>query len=244
MFSASYRRLSYTPWSRELHSLLRTRSTGLPEGFKFFPEFLSLSEQRTLLSAALSKLDSTETKQARKQRKDFLASHPQEHRAIEDIFLPDAYYNFQEGHYDGVIRHYREMHLSSWPEHQNPGLSSVLARLQGLYPTSNIQTHLLHLSSVGEILGHVDNIEASGTWILGVSLGAARVLRMESTSNPEDSFEVLLPSGSVYLQMDSVRYDYNHSVLKAGRFLGCEIKAGQRVSVMVRDREEVPTFNS
>ncbi|KAG1835656.1 hypothetical protein EV424DRAFT_1468114 [Suillus variegatus] len=222
---------------------LRTRSAGLPEGFKFFPEFLSLSEQRTLLSAALFKLDSTETKQARKKRRDFLANHPQGHRVIEDIFLPDAYYNFQEGHYDGVIRHYREMHLSSWPEDQNPGLSFILARLQGLYPTSNVQTHLLHLSSVGEILEHVDNIEASGTWILGVSLGAARVLRMVSTSNPKESFEVLLPSGSVYLQMqvqDSVRYDYKHSVLKAGG----DIKAGQRVSIMIRDRKEVPTFNT
>lgn len=244
MFSVSYRQLLRAPLSREIHSFIRTRSAGLPDGFKFFPEFLSLSEQRTLLSVALSKLDSTETKQARKQRRDFLTNHPQEHRAVEDIFLPDAYYNFQEGHYDGVIRHYREMHLSSWPEDQNPGLSFILARLQGLYPTLEIQTHLLHLSSVGEILGHVDNIEASGTWILGVSLGAARVLRMESTSNPDDSFEVLLPSGSVYLQMDSVRYDYNHSVLKASHFLGCEIKAGQRVSIMIRDRKEVPTSNS
>ncbi|KAG2115120.1 uncharacterized protein F5147DRAFT_676306 [Suillus discolor] len=239
MLSASYRRLLCAPLSREMHTL-RSRSAGLPEGFKFFPKFLSLSEQRTLLSAALFKLDSTESKQARKQRRDFLANHPQEHRVIEDIFLPDAYYNFQEGHYDGVIRHYREMHLSSWPEDQNPGLSLILARLQGLYPTSNIQTHLLHLSSVGEILEHVDNIEASGTWILGASLGAARLLRMESTSNPEESFEVLLPSGSVYLQMDSVRYDYKHSVLKAGG----DIKAGQRVSIMIRDRKEVPTFNT
>lgn len=244
MFPSSYRRLLYAPLTREIHSFIRTKSAGLPEGFKFFPEFLSLSEQRTLLSAALSKLDSAESKQARKRRKDFLANHPQEHRATEDLFLPDACYNFQEGHYDGVIRHYREMHLSSWPEDQNPGLSFILARLQGLYPTSNTQTHILHLSSVGEILGHVDNVEASGTWILGISLGAARVLRMESTSNPEDSFEVLLPSGSVYLQMDSVRYDYNHSVLKAGHFHGCEIKAGQRVSIMIRDRKEIPTFNS
>jgi alkylated DNA repair protein alkB family protein 7 len=99
-----------------------------------------------------------------------------------------------------VIRYYREMHVSSWPEDQNSSLSLILARLQGLYPTSNVQTHLLHLSSKGEILEHVDNIEASGTWILGVSLGAARVLRMVSTSDPEDSFEVLLQSGSVYIQ--------------------------------------------
>lgn len=90
--------------------------------------------------------------------------------------------------------------MSSWPEDRNPGLSLILARLQGLYPTPDIQTHLLHLSSRGEILSHVDNIQASGTWILGVSLGAARILRMESTSDPEDSFDVLLQSGSVYIQ--------------------------------------------
>lgn len=90
--------------------------------------------------------------------------------------------------------------MSSWPEDRNLGLSLILARLQGLYPTSNIQTHLLHLSSRGEILPHVDNIQASGTWILGVSLGAARILRMESTSDPEDSFDILLQSGSVYIQ--------------------------------------------
>ncbi|OAX38907.1 hypothetical protein K503DRAFT_690714 [Rhizopogon vinicolor AM-OR11-026] len=235
MFSV-YRRL-YAPLSRGIHTFVQTVTKSpapLPEGFKLFPEFLSLTEQRTLLSAALSKLDSTETKQARKRRRDFVANHPRESRAIEDVFLPDAYYNFEEGHYDGVIRHYREMHLSSWPEDQNPGLSLILTRLQGLYPTSNVQTHLLHLSSRGEILGHVDNIEASGTWILGVSLGAARVLRMESTNDPEDSFEVLLQSGCVYIQRDSVRYDYNHSILRGGRFRGGEIKGGQRVSMMVR----------
>ena len=83
--------------SREIHSFVQTKSAAsLPEGFKIFPEFLSLTEQRTLLSAALSKLDSTETKQARMRRRDFLGNHPQENRTIEDLFLPDAYYNFEE----------------------------------------------------------------------------------------------------------------------------------------------------
>jgi alkylated DNA repair protein alkB family protein 7 len=97
MFSA-YRRL-YAPLSREIHSFVRTATTSaaaLPEGLTFFPEFLSLTEQRTLLCATLSKLDSTETKQTRKRRKDFLANHTQESGTIEDVFLPDAYYNFEE----------------------------------------------------------------------------------------------------------------------------------------------------
>jgi len=94
------------------------------------------------------------------------------------------------------------MHVTSWdcPAHDVPGLSPIINRLYTLCPTSDTQTHILHLGSNGEILPHVDNIQASGTWILGVSLGAERIMRMEITDSSRDSFDVLLPSGSVYLQ--------------------------------------------
>lgn len=93
----TYRRL-YAPLSREIHSFVQngTKSLAAIDGFTFFPDFLSLTEQRTLLSAALSKLDSTGTKQARKRQRDFLANHPRESRGIEDVFLPEAYYDFEE----------------------------------------------------------------------------------------------------------------------------------------------------
>jgi alkylated DNA repair protein alkB homolog 7 len=59
----------------------------------------------------------------------------------------------------------------------------------------------LHLSTVGEILPHVDNVEASGPHILGVSLGATRIMRMDSKVQGAGlGFDVLLPSGSVYVQ--------------------------------------------
>ena len=106
---------------------------------------------------------------------------------------------FAQGHYDGVIHNFREMHVTSWPEATTPGLASILERLYALCPTKDIQTHLLHLASYGEILPHIDNISASGSWILGVSLGAERIMRMESVAG-RDAFDVLLPSGSVYLQ--------------------------------------------
>lgn len=47
---------------------------------------------------------------------------------------------------------------------------------------------------------HVDNVDASGTWILGVSLGNMRTLRLENVNDPTDTYELSLPSGSVYLQ--------------------------------------------
>jgi alkylated DNA repair protein alkB homolog 7 len=96
--------------------------------------------------------------------------------------------------------------VSNWDDEEDPILKSALGRLETLYPNAGTtQTHLLHLASNGEILPHVDNIGASGSWILGVSLGSERILRMESVENDVDGvprcmFDVLLSSGSVYTQ--------------------------------------------
>lgn len=106
-----------------------------------------------------------------------------------------------QGHYDGVIRHFREMHLTSWPVTEFEGLQSILERLHSLCPTPDVQTHLLHLASYGEILPHIDNVDASGSWILSVSLGAERILCMQKADHRKESVHRLaLPSGSVYLQ--------------------------------------------
>jgi len=202
--------------------------------FTLLPDFLSLSEQRILLATALQKLDATDGRLFRRLRKGFESSKPPslQHSAL-DMFLPDEYYRFEEGHCDGVIHHFREMTVQEWPEVDVPGLSSILERLYGLCPTFDRQTHILHLASRGEILPHIDNVTASGSWILGVSLGAERIMRMEGS---EGRFDVLLPSGSVYLQKDTVRYGCTHSILKEGSFLGRKISGGQRLSLMIRDR--------
>ena len=109
------------------------------------------------------------------------------------------------------------MHLSSWPEDDTPGLSPILRRLYALCPSPETQTHLLHLSSEGEILPHIDNTQASGSWILGVSLGAERIMRMDRKDNNGDLFDILLPSGSVYIQ----RYASSFS-LKSSKTVRCQ----------------------
>ncbi|KAI9065095.1 hypothetical protein FKP32DRAFT_1590852 [Trametes sanguinea] len=209
-----------------------TQAAALPQDFEFYPDFFAADEQRTLLKAALRKLDSMDSSRFRRLRKEFLRkSLPGSNSAegpVQELFLPDELYDFQEGHFDGVIKHYREMHVTSWPD-DIPELPPLLERLRQVHPDQDTQTHILHLASNGEILPHVDNIEASGTWILGVSLGDERVLRLENPSTPEERYEISLPSGSVYMQRDTVRYNYQHSILK---------KAGgrQRLSIMIRDR--------
>ena len=127
-----------------------------------------------------------------------------------------------------MIKHYREMHLTSWPPDEPDGcsvssmppLSSIVARLHTLFLSHfstrsqnkpELQTHLLHLASNGAIFPHVDNVEASGRTIMGVSLGAERVMRLirRRMESPKDHseldvmpplFDVLLQPGSVYIQ--------------------------------------------
>ncbi|KAF7353616.1 2OG-FeII-Oxy-2 domain-containing protein [Mycena venus] len=208
--------------------------------FTFLPGFFSLAEQRVLLTTALRKLDAMESIQSRRRRKALLQTGlptlpPTASNPLQDCFLHNDCYEFEEGHYDGVIKLYREMHLTSWPS-DVPELSPILERLHSLFPPQDIQTHLLHLASNGEILPHIDNLSASGSWILGVSLGAERLLLLEPKNGNGDSFQVLLPSGSVYIQRDSLRYDYKHSILVGGTYEGRELRGGERVSIMIRDR--------
>lgn len=84
-------------------------------------------------------------------------------------------------------------------------LSRLYLLVPGLENTTDVpppasSTHALHLSPRGEILAHVDNVEASGQTIVGASLGAARVLRLEDKHDKASGWDVLLPSGSVYMQ--------------------------------------------
>ncbi|KAJ7771692.1 hypothetical protein B0H16DRAFT_1514347 [Mycena metata] len=220
--------------------------------FTFLPGFFSLAEQRVLLTTTLQKLDAMEGIQSRRRRRRCFELVDQYfhlvHRIPSKIFFsPTNTTNFRRysiqrsrpnriGHFDGVIKNYREMHLTSWPTSDVPGLPSILDRLQALYPSQDVQTHLLHLASNGGINPHVDNLSASGSWILGVSLGSERLLCLESQDGNSDSFQVLLPSGSVYIQRDSLRFDYKHSIPIRGAYEGREILGGQRLSIMIRDR--------
>ncbi|KAG8745119.1 hypothetical protein FRC10_008730 [Ceratobasidium sp. 414] len=178
--------------------------------FVVYPQFLSTDEQAVLLKSALAKL------RGKRRRR----SSP--------------------GHFDGVIRDYREMTVSAWPSSSPAGLADVLLRLYrlvdpqhtpadpGITTPPNVQTHVLHLASTGLILPHVDNVEASGSMIAGVSLGDTRVLRM---SRDRETFDVLLESG------DHLRYRWKHEIPNPATFRDRVVgNGGQRLSVVLRDK--------
>ena len=66
----------------------------LPPNFQWFPDFFSPAEQRALLTAALRKLDATESRAYRRKRREYApkdAGSP-----VQSLFLPDEFYDFQE----------------------------------------------------------------------------------------------------------------------------------------------------
>ncbi|ORY28580.1 hypothetical protein BCR39DRAFT_468092, partial [Naematelia encephala] len=152
------------------------------------------------------------------------------------------------GHYDSVIHDYRESLLTTLPPTNSNLLVPLLNRIYALLPNSpqiplegnttpsNALTHVLHLAPHGEILPHVDHVEASGGVIVGISIGAERVLRLVRKAGI--GWEVRLQSGSLYIQRDTVRYEYEHSILpyehEASVWDGKRLQPGHRVSIMVR----------
>lgn len=123
-------------------------------------------------------------------------------------------YAFETKHFDGVIEGYREMVVRDglW-DSTDITLTAILERLYALVPTpdstkpdkasppSHLQLHLLHLSSRGQIYSHVDNLEASGDTIIGLSLGGSRLMKFAPNVGMEgEAFEMEVEKGSVYIQ--------------------------------------------
>ena len=171
LLSTSKRSCFFGPRACLWKRTISLKADGYPQDFIFLPNFLSTQEQRTLLSVALNKLDRNETLQYRRRRKEYLASsHSAQSDDVHSLFFPDEYYHFEkashkdsvyegslgythhcqpQGHFDGVIKNYREMHVSAWPD--EPGLNKILERLHSVHPQQPTQTHILHLASDGEI---------------------------------------------------------------------------------------------
>lgn len=146
--------------------------------------------------------------------------------------MADEAYGWEEAHFDGVISKYREMLVreGAWGEEGEKGeLAELLEKVYSLLPPPQTTTsapspvdpttpppspsphlimHLLHLSSRGAIYPHVDNLEAFGRTIAGVSLGGERVMRFKQVSDVGEGmerdgpseFEVLVKPGSAYIQ--------------------------------------------
>ncbi|GJN94690.1 hypothetical protein Rhopal_007781-T1 [Rhodotorula paludigena] len=264
------------PLLRPLHPHCRCFSssgttTSPHPALSVLPAYLSPTEQSLLLRHSLALLDQPARTSAagRKRRREWLKQH-QRHNppwdpAAPPFFMADDAYAWEEGHFDGVIRRYREMLVRDgmWRDVAPPAgggersaLDAVLDKVYALVPAPPTTTtttttatppprapaasppphlimHLLHLASTGSIAPHVDNLDAFGRTIVGVSLGGARVMRFERVSagagkgerereggEGPDRFDVLLEPGSAYIQAEPLRTHYTHAVLERAEWDG------------------------
>ncbi|TYJ52871.1 hypothetical protein B9479_006506 [Cryptococcus floricola] len=183
------------------------------EDFAIYTDFLNVEEQEALVGMGLAKLG--RGRRRRRGRPIEVGESRQVGDGIQRLFVGE--YEFEEGHYDSVIHHFRESLVSTLPPSPSPTLLRTLAKLYNTFPLlpsplppnpsetdlppPGTLTHFLHLSPEGDIGPHVDNLEASGGVILGLSLGAERTLRLvRKKGEGEDGWDVRLPSGSVYIQ--------------------------------------------
>lgn len=139
---------------------------------------------------------------------------------------------------------------AEWPQNAPAETPALLSRIYNLLPfktsfpppsDTGLKTppeliaHLLHLSSTGHISPHVDNIDASGTLIAGVSLVSERSLWLTYQEDARTArIRVRLPPGSVYVQRDAMRYTFKHAIPLEDTWNDQTIGNEQRISIMFR----------
>ena len=142
---------------------------------------------------------------------------------------------YEMGHFDGVAARYRELQRPAKRfSRPNRAVIDRLSRETLPAGASLMPIHLLDLDAEGEIGRHVDHVEYSGAYIVGLSLlsDAVMVLHHEHSTS---SVELLLPRRSVYVLTAAARYEWAHALPARPTFGGREVQKTRRLSVLLRD---------
>ncbi|KAJ3333374.1 Alpha-ketoglutarate-dependent dioxygenase alkB 7, mitochondrial [Blyttiomyces sp. JEL0837] len=170
---------------------------------------------------------------------------------------------YAEGHFDNVIKGYKEATISSWaqqrlsPKSPPPSANSwaaedekVIAIMDRFRNAMNdviggdqlptwISPHILELREGDSGIGaHVDNVQASGDIVAGLCLLSPAVMIFRHTQNQDSYFSALLPPGCMYFQRGAARFNFTHEIPISPDqhvFKGEPIRRGRRISIMIRD---------
>ncbi|KAI8999800.1 hypothetical protein BC832DRAFT_199742 [Gaertneriomyces semiglobifer] len=162
---------------------------------------------------------------------------------------------YLEGHFDKVISTYRECSVSAWNgsnatrQGLSPGEAEAVVildrakrtvqELRDAKPIRWLDPHILDLGNGGEIRAHVDNLEASGSIIVGVSLQSPAAIVFRKSDDPSQYFTALVEARSLYIQSDELRYGYTHEIPNNPQLLlnNKHIVKDRRISIMLRDEK-------
>ncbi|CAB4401085.1 unnamed protein product [Rhizophagus irregularis] len=151
---------------------------------------------------------------------------------------------YQPSHFDHVIHNYRECQVTSWTNGDNEieqEINDLLDnKVYNLFSKIKwLPIHILELAeSIGGIKPHVDNIEYSGNIVVGICLISPTVMILRHINNPECKFSVLLEPGCLYVQRDTIRYNFTHEIPidpELHKFKNNLIPKGHRISLMFRN---------
>ncbi|CAI2176755.1 17797_t:CDS:2 [Funneliformis geosporum] len=174
------------------------------------------------------------------QEQTFLSTHSL--TKLKRIFGKRTIY--QSSHFDHIIHNYRECQVTNWTTGDNEIEREInnllIQKVYNLFPKEInwLPIHILELAeSIGGIKPHVDNVEYSGNIVAGICLISPTVMILRHVNNPECKFSVLLEPGCLYIQRDTVRYNFTHEIPidpEQHKFKSNLIPKGQRISLMFR----------
>ena len=143
---------------------------------------------------------------------------------------------YEPGHFDGVAAQYRELQKPS-KRFSRPNRAVIDRLALATMPpgTPLMPVHLLDLHAEGEIGRHVDHLEYSGAYIVGLSLLSDTVMTLHH-EHSTSSIEVLLPRRSAYVLTAAARYEWAHALPARPSFGGRDVEKSRRISILLRDR--------
>jgi alkylated DNA repair protein alkB homolog 7 len=153
---------------------------------------------------------------------------------------------WEEGHWDAVIKNYRETQVLV--SRLAPLARTATTRAAANFPAGPLtglpqaSVHFLELSPSGEILAHVDSIKFSGGIVAGLCLLSDAVMLLTPDPPQENEgmippmIKILLPRRSLYTLSGTARYKWAHAI-PSGTILFKDkpIVRERRISVMLRD---------
>lgn len=173
---------------------------------------------------------------------------------------------WEEGHWDGVIRGYREAQRAIASFAGNALAAGAVARALRAFPRDagppEPAIHALELRADGAIDAHVDSVKFSGGVVAGLCLLSSAVMHLTpavadagggacgegeraggvragdgGALDAPARVSVLLPQRALYVLSGPARYHWAHAI-PAGtpEFRGAPVLRQRRISIMLRDR--------
>ncbi len=88
-------------------------------------------------------------------------------------------------------------------------------RQKKLVPQENVPDHCMvncYKGGIG-LFQHVDALDFWGPWIVVLSCGASSILRLRHIFSTHVFFDVVIPSGALYVLQSDARYEWSHEIL-------------------------------